>query len=111
MTQLIYLGVSLIRVFLNIMLIHIYAFPTLKCHFYIVSSVFLVIYTISIMSALKLRYTRSMLKVAGPYVWVNANRWIRNQMFYILIMIPLSNPLSETVHLMFSSPESSGSQV
>ena len=32
-------------------------------------------------------------------------------MFYILIMIPLSHSLSETVHLMFSSPESSGSQV
>ena len=32
-------------------------------------------------------------------------------MFYILIMIPLSHPLSETVHLMFSSPESSRSQV
>ena len=63
------------------------------------------------MSALKLWYTRSMYKVAGPYAWVNANRWIRNQMFYILIMIPLSHPLSETVHLMFSSPESSGSQV
>ena len=41
MTQLIYLGVSLIRVFLNIMLIHIYVFltPPLKCHFYIVSGV------------------------------------------------------------------------
>ena len=32
-------------------------------------------------------------------------------MFYILIMISLSHPLSETVYLMFSSPESSGSQV
>ena len=32
-------------------------------------------------------------------------------MFYILIMIPLSHPFSETEHLMFSSPESSGSQI
>ena len=32
-------------------------------------------------------------------------------MFYILIVIPFSHPLSETVHLMFSSPEPSGSQV